>query len=66
MYKGCTRDAQGTNRLATPEQRRSNTGATRLQHAHRTLDTGIGEGKGAGEAGGFSAQSFGTQPLPGM
>ena len=24
MYKGCTRDTQGINRLATPEQYRSN------------------------------------------
>ena len=28
MYKGCTRDTQGTNRLAIPEHPRSNTLAT--------------------------------------
>src|ERR1017187_7175376 len=28
LYKGCTRVAQGINRLAIPEQRRSNAGAT--------------------------------------
>ena len=29
LYNGCTRDVQGTNMLATPEQPRSNAGAAR-------------------------------------
>src|ERR1035438_4663510 len=37
MYKGCTTDVQGNNRLATPEQHRSNTGATRSHRACAAL-----------------------------
>jgi hypothetical protein len=37
MYKGCTRDSQGTNTLTTPEQYRSNTGAIPEQHQSNTL-----------------------------
>ena len=33
MYKGCTRDVQGTNTLATPEQYRNNTLAPPEDHA---------------------------------
>jgi hypothetical protein len=33
MYKGCTRDTQGTNTLAIPEQHRSNTLSPGLPHA---------------------------------
>jgi hypothetical protein len=33
MYKGCRRDTQGINRLATPEQHRSNTLSLGLPHA---------------------------------
>jgi hypothetical protein len=37
MYNGCTRDTQGNNTLATPEQHPSNTGATPLLHAWKAL-----------------------------
>src|ERR1035437_3140221 len=42
MYKGCTRDTQGTNTLATPEQHRSNTGATLFPLARTWLWGGFG------------------------
>jgi hypothetical protein len=40
MYKGCTRDTQGINRLAILEQYRSNTAAPRRNRAQATLAAG--------------------------
>src|ERR1017187_5030740 len=40
LYKGCTRVAQGINRLAIPEQCRSNTLASGLPHAIPSMQSG--------------------------